>query len=65
MLQAGNITSNPANNDCTPPRQSLRITIQVENRNECWIDPMYALIAVGVTVAVFAILNLIDFKRLD
>jgi len=26
---------------------------------------MYALIAIGVTVAVFALLNLIDFKRLD
>ena len=26
---------------------------------------MYALIAVGVTVVVFAVLNLIDYKRLD
>lgn len=27
--------------------------------------PMYALIAIGVVVALFAILNLIDFRRLD
>jgi len=26
---------------------------------------MYAFIAIGVTVAVFALLNLIDFKRID
>lgn len=28
-------------------------------------SPMYALIAIGAVVAVFGILNLIDFKRLD
>ena len=27
--------------------------------------PMYALIAIGVVVALFAILNLIDFRRVD
>jgi len=26
---------------------------------------MYALIAIGAVVALFAILNIIDFKRLD
>jgi len=28
-------------------------------------SPMYALIAIGVVVALFAILNLIDFRRID
>ena len=27
--------------------------------------PMYALIAIGVVVALFAVLNLIDYRRLD
>lgn len=27
--------------------------------------PMYALIAIGVVVALFAVLNLIDFRRID
>jgi len=26
---------------------------------------MYALIAIGVVVALFAVLNLIDFRRID
>ena len=54
-----------ANNPAVSSRQIHRIAIDTENRNLCRIDSMYALIAVGVTVAVFAILNLIDFKRLD
>ena len=37
----------------------------VEDSDFAGIYPMYALIAVGVTVFVFAVLNLIDYKRLD
>jgi len=33
--------------------------------NICRGSTMYALIAIGAVVALFAILNIIDFKRLD